>query len=116
MSKSLTNDQVYLLLLNEADLAASLDAGNFDLRQIVGFRLQPHIFLEVMFRDVISTHVIGLHFAVLYKGGRLSFNETPESMGMICRCRKGAMEQHKNNPRTESWKKGSRAIDSSGEN
>jgi hypothetical protein len=45
-----------------------------------------------MFRDVISTHVIDLHFAVLYKGGRLSFNETPESMGIICRCRKGAME------------------------
>ena len=49
LAKSFRKYGVYLLLFNEADLATSLDAGNFDLRQIVGFRLQPHILLEVMF-------------------------------------------------------------------
>jgi hypothetical protein len=49
VSKALANYQVYLSLLNEADVVASLDARNLYLRQFIGFRLQAHILFELVF-------------------------------------------------------------------
>src|SRR4051794_33649282 len=54
------SDALRLLSFHEADVTAAFDAREFDLRQVLGFRFEPHVFLQIMLRDVVPKHVFVL--------------------------------------------------------
>jgi hypothetical protein len=55
-----------LVSFNKADVAAAFDARNFYLRQIFSGCVEPHVFLKIMFGNVVPKHVFVLQSAILY--------------------------------------------------
>jgi hypothetical protein len=51
-------------LFDKADVTAAFEPRSFYLGQVLGFCFEPHIFFEMMFRNVVPEHVLrcGLPF------------------------------------------------------
>ena len=62
------------LFLDEADVAAAFDAADSDFRKALCPGLQPQIFFEIVFGNVISPHHRQNHLAIFYDHFSFSFN------------------------------------------
>jgi hypothetical protein len=69
-----------LLGFLEADVTAAFDAREFNLRQVLGFGFESHVFLEVMIGNLVPTHRFVLNSAVHDKDCRLSFNKNSKAV------------------------------------
>jgi hypothetical protein len=58
----------------KANITAALDASDLYCRKILSLCFESHIFLQIMFRNLIPTHVFVVQRSIQHEHFRLSFN------------------------------------------
>ena len=99
--------------LDETDVAAALDARDLYFVNIFGFGSESHIFLEIVFGNLVSTHGFAIELSILHDYSGSSLDHAAKGVGMISSDTEDSMKDDKNESDTERGKKWGGAIDGS---
>ncbi len=100
-----TASSLGVLLFDETDVAAALDAGDADIGEIFRVCGQPHVFFQIVTGNVITEHGTAPAFAILHDDLGHAFDETADPMPAISAKADQAMEKNDDERAAQRWKK-----------
>src|SRR5262249_50084807 len=104
------------LLRDKANVAAAFHAGDFYFGNVIHFRVEPQIFVEIVFGNVVATHDRPKQIAIFHDYFGTAFDENAERMGVISDERQHPMNQNDDDASSDGGEKRGAAVDSAGKN
>jgi hypothetical protein len=65
---------------DKADLAAAFYAGDSNIRNVLKVRVKAHVFLQIVYRDVIASHHLKIALAIAHDRIRPPFDQNSKAV------------------------------------
>src|SRR5437588_2445152 len=104
-----------LFFLDETDVAAALESSQLDAGDVLGFRVEAEIFLEIVLRNEVVFHFLPIDFAIPDQGDRLPFDELSERMRFASAEGKDAVDDHQRDAAGDGDEKRRGAVNRAGQ-
>src|ERR1051326_9337577 len=97
--------------LDEADIAAALKTGDLYIRNVLGFRIEPQVFFEIMFGNQLSLHRFPINFPIANECDVFAFDYFAKRVRTVGDERANPMDDHEHNRTANREQEWSGAID-----